>query len=384
MKKLRISRLLMVLAVTVVAFAATATISNAATLSVNTDDSDYKYAVEYDDGVVVSFTNMNLLSKKYASSTVYCRIEMPEGYEYTSYDIYNGYRYNPVPGGKCFLYYRTDDRGGEYPFQASMDFVTKGNVTYCVFHPGADRNLNNSIYKLKIQYDGGNGDTVREIPFHYTSPLAPTSMKIVTYPNKATFNSYNVSAAKCGQFSKAQVIGPGRSPILIPNGWKNAGAITRNLYPGKKYSFKFTGRMLLHDSDFGWPNDQMEVLGSTHTVSNVPMGPSTKPVISSAKVSNVKVKKYFNVKEWRYKYKTQFTVTVKLSKKALNTKGAVITAGGYSHTVKGTGKTFKTTYYMDFPYSWKGKTINVTARTYSDNKYMAYSYLSKAKKVKIR
>mgnify|MGYP000771828857 CR=1 FL=1 len=44
-------------------------------------------------------------------------------------------------------------------------------------------------------------------------------------------------------------------------------------------------------------------------------GPAVKPVIKSIKVSNVKVTKYFNYSEWRYKYKTKFTVTVTLGKK---------------------------------------------------------------------
>ena len=55
------------------------------------------------------------------------------------------------------------------------------------------------------------------------------------------------------------------------------------------------------------------------------MGPAVKPVIKSIKVSNVKVTKYFNYSEWRYKYKTKFTVTVTLGKKPKGAKGIQLT-----------------------------------------------------------
>lgn len=382
MKKSKTLRLLFVLAATAVIIAATAVIASAATVSVNKNDADYKYSTTFNDGVVISFTDKGVLDNHLVSKDVYCRIELPAGFKYTGYTIYTGHigaGTGNVPDGKCFLYNSTDEYGNEYPKGIDQKFETVGNVTYGVFRVTQQINPNRNVYKLKIKYN----DTEREIPFCYLNPEPPKKMKIVTYPNKVLLNSYYVDQGKSGQFSSAEVSGVTREPVLIANGLKSAGWI-KNLKPGKKYTFQFSGRARINNYDFGWPDNTMTVYGKPYIVKNVPMGPSTTPVIKSAKVSGVKVTKYFNVDEWRYKYKTKFTVTVTLSKKPSNTKGACISVGGINHTVKGTGKTFKTTYNIDSINSWKGKTAKVSVRTYSDSKYMAYSYLSKTKKVTIR
>ena len=118
------------------------------------------------------------------------------------------------------------------------------------------------------------------------------------------------------------------------------------------------------------------------------MGPAVKPVIKSIKVSNVKVTKYFNYSEWRYKYKTKFTVTVTLGKKPKGAKGIQLTTtvqGISSYkTIKGKKNTFTANFNWDTPVSLKGRTASFKVKTYNNAKYKAYSYDSKPKKLKIK
>ena len=116
------------------------------------------------------------------------------------------------------------------------------------------------------------------------------------------------------------------------------------------------------------------------------MGPSTKPVIKSIKISNVKVKKYFSTKYWETRYTTSWKVTVTLKKKAKGNLGLEIHDGidGY-YTKAGKNKT-KYTFTMkrDSVFSYKGKNMNFAVRTYNNKDCKAYSNWSAIKAVKIK
>lgn len=213
-------------------------------------------------------------------------------------------------------------------------------------------------------------------------------MKITTYPNKFNINSINVSAADSGRTSRLEVVGVNKNFATIINGWNDGKCIkAKGMKPKKKYTFKFYGKLKVDNPALDAP-DGITVEGNPAVFKNVEMGPAVKPVIKSIKVSNVKVTKYFNYSEWRYKYKTKFTVTVTLGKKPKGAKGIQLTTtvqGISSYkTIKGKKNTFTANFNWDAPVSLKGRTASFKVKTYNNAKYKAYSYDSKPKKLKIK
>lgn len=381
MKKTKLFRLLFVLAVATALIAATAAAVSAATVNKNDADYKYEYTNPNDDGVKISFTDKNILTKKVVKDNVYCRIEMPDGFEYTEFDATN----ETIKSGKAFLH-TSHTSIGRYPGEIEQKWETVGNVSYGLIALRGEF-LKVGKFKLKVCYE----DKTIEVPFFSDNAAPPEEMKLITYPDKLKFNSRYIGVTDSGQFSRVEVVGTDCKLPLIQNGWESGKAISaKGLKPGKKYTFKIYGQLTLYGEDIGIPKEGVTVEGNPYVLKNVPMGPATTPVIKSVKVSNVRSERYFNTSEWRYKYRTKYKITVTLSKKAANTKGIYLTVAGTNgftgeyKTIKGTGKTFTTTITKNAPTSQKGKKVKVSVRTYSDNKYKAYSHNSKAKTVTLR
>lgn len=357
-------------AIVITAMAASAVIANAETpLDCKANpNADYKYSKTYNlkyiipsepdaevkvETTVDIFDNSKYLSVPDKNSQfvkVYCKITFPEGFDdYRDYEVnFTGHSLQPP---------RTD-----------WKYV--GNVAY-----GAMYSQNFGTHNLHVGIYGYDGVS---IPFEVI-PARPTGMKIITYPDKIWFDATYVDALKCGNTSMITING---GSWLVSN--STDGGIIKGFKPNKKYDAILAGMEL--DSN----GNIMGKSSYAYEVKNIPTGPSVKPVIKSVKISNVKVKKYFDTSSWKYRYKTTYTATVTLSKKASGTKGARIRFQGLNgltsttETVKGTGKTFKKTITMDAPKSFKGGKIKVSLMTYSNNKYKCYSYESKGKTVTIK
>ena len=357
MKKTKLFRLLFIVTVVATILAASAVVAsaNAATEPI-TDDAAYKYSKVLDDAVKISFTQ-DLFTNPIANGYVYCRVEALEGY-----DLLSAVFVPPDPS-------RNNDQKWEQKGKVKYGIVTCTDLNNLFFAAGT--------YDLEVKY--GTFDFIKRIDFYFASSFkAPKEMKITTYPDKICFNSEYVWQSLSGEYTIVESNG---RRVAILNGKTNTVVKGFEFKPGKKYDMKMYGTDLFQNQ---------QIYGPAYTAKNVIMGPKTTPVIKSVKVSNVKVSKYFDYKEWKYRYKTKYKITVNLSKKAANTKGIYLTAAGTSgftgeyKKVKGTGKTFTTTITKDAPKSQKGKKIKVSVRTYSDNKYKAYSNESKSKTVTIR
>ncbi len=355
MKKTKLSRVLFTLAITATVVAASAIIACASDVDRN---ADYKYSETLKNGAVFAF-DQDLFTNKVATGDVlHCKITIPED---ASFNTYSGFYGFWIDGGEV--------SGNNWEFD--------GQVAYCALPLNDDTYC--GTYKLVIDMDFMSGESKTDKFEFYYGLRKPSKVTLMTFPDYVAFNTYYVDAAKSGRQSLVTANG---QQYTITNGWgeydewKGAG-----LEPGKKYNFTFQGIGNI---------DGEQVLGSAYTLKNVPMGPKTTPVIKSVKISGVKVSKYFNYDEWRYKYKTTYTIKVTLSKKASGTKGIYLKIAGTNglnnayKTIKGTGKTFTAKVTMDAPKSYKGGKVKVTARTYSSAKYKAYSYESKAKKVTIK
>ena len=143
-------------------------------------------------------------------------------------------------------------------------------------------------------------------------------MRIIT---KSLGNNKPVYISSCLLYTS----GVNKNFATIINGWNDGKCIkAKGMKPKKKYTFKFYGKLKVDNPALDAP-DGITVEGNPAVFKNVEMGPAVKPVIKSIKVSNVKVTKYFNYSEWRYKYKTKFTVTVTLGKKPKGAKGIQLT-----------------------------------------------------------
>ncbi len=273
----------------------------------------------------ISFTT-DVFGKKVVDDSVFCRIELPDGANYKEFSVSN----EIIKSGKAFVdYTHLRDR---YPVEIKQKWVTNGNVSY-----------------------GMIGLT---------------------------------SAADSGRTSRLEVVGVNKNFATIINGWNDGKCIkAKGMKPKKKYTFKFYGKLKVDNPALDAP-DGITVEGNPAVFKNVEMGPAVKPVIKSIKVSNVKVTKYFNYSEWRYKYKTKFTVTVTLGKKPKGAKGIQLTTtvqGISSYkTIKGKKNTFTANFNWDAPVSLEGRTASFKVKTYNNAKYKAYSYDSKPKKVKIK
>lgn len=114
--------------------------------------------------------------------------------------------------------------------------------------------------------------------------------------------------------------------------------------------------------------------------------PTTKPVIKSIKVSNVKVKKYFDYSRWQTRYKTTYKLKITMSKKASGSKGYHVRVGlgQYQSTAK--GKTFTISCVHDSGVSYKGSKLKVNVMTYNapSGNGWALSPQSGTKTVKIK
>lgn len=379
MKKRRVLRPLLILAVTTAMIAATAVVASAATI--NKNDADYKYSKTYDNGVKISFTT-DVFKKKAVDDSVYCRIELPDGVSYKKFSVTN----ETIDSGKAFVdYSHLRDR---YPGEIEQKWATVGNVSYGMIGLTSPRGgLYTGTFKLKVFVETPDKDEMIEVAFVSDFASRPVEMKITTYPDKFNINSINVSAADSGRTSRLEVVGIDKNFATITNGWNDGKCIkAKGMKPGKKYTFKFYGKLKVDNPALEEPNGII-LEGNPAVFKNVEMGPAVKPVIKSVKISNVKVTKYFNYSEWRYKYKTKFTVTVTLSKKPKGAKGIQLTTttqGISSYkTIKGTKNTYTANFNWDAPISLKGRTASFKVKTYNNTKYKAYSYDSKAKKAKI-
>lgn len=134
-----------------------------------------------------------------------------------------------------------------------------------------------------------------------------------------------------------------------------------------------------------YPMATVEINGKETTIfgkgtnKTVQTSPTTQPVIKSLKVSNVKVKKYFDTERWKYRYKTTYKLTITLSRKPSNAKGLMIKVGAGEYQVKGTGKTFTTTVVHDSGVSYKGSKEKVKVMTYSTGSAYGYALSSQSK-----
>lgn len=367
MKKTKLLRLLFMVTVAVTILAASAVVASAKSAEDPiTDDAAYKYSKVYNDVIKISFTQ-NLFENPMAEGYVYCRVEVLDREDYwlslrsPEFILPNGWKNT----GEKWV----DKEGTSKHIRYGVMTLTDAN-SY-LFQAGT--------YNLKVQY-GGRGIGTETIDFYFTTSLKkPTGMKITTYPDKIYFNTENIWPSLSGDTTIVEANG---KAVELKNR-QNGDILVKgfDFESGKKYDLKMYGTTV-----FG----EQKLYGPAYTAKNVILGPKTTPVIKSVKISNVKVSKYFDYKEWKYRYKTKYKITVNLSKKAANIKGIYLTAAGTNgftgeyKKVKGTGKTFTTTITKDAPKSQKGKKIKVSVRTYSDNKYKAYSNQSKSKTVTIR
>lgn len=354
MKKRRLSRLLLILAVTTAMIAATAVVASAATI--NKNDADYKYSKTFDDGTVVSFTK-DLINAPATKDYIQCRIQLAEGDTFGNYPYFTDSSLKKING---------------------QQWDKNGDVAYGVLNI-KDTNLKPGVFYL---YCNGIGWSEDRMDFFYVNFKKATKMKIQTYPNKILFNADYLTRDQHGEYTNVLASVGGKTfSAMLKNGWGEwiAYKTPSAMKPGKKYT--------LYAGQIDRVNN-FQVNSDVYKLATVPMGPSTKPVIKSVKISKVKVKRYFNYDEWKYKYKTTFKMTVTLSKKAKGAKGIDLTStvqGISSYkTIKGTKNTYTASFNWDMPISLKGRTIAVKVKTYNDTKYKAYSYDSKVKKVKIK
>lgn len=354
MKKTKLFRLLFVLAVATALIAATAAAVSAATI--NKNDADYKYSKTFDDGTVVSFTR-DLINEPAAKDYIQCRIQLAEGRTFGDYPYFNDSGLKNLNG---------------------QQWEKNGTVAYGVLNL-KDTNLKPGVFYLYCSSKGWSGN---RMDFFYVDFKKATKMKIQTCPDRILFNANYLTRDQHGEYTNVLVKAGGKTfSAMLKNGWGEwiACKTPSTMKPGKKYT--------LYAGQIDRVNN-FQVNSDVYKLATVPMGPSTKPVIESVKISNVKVKKYFNYDEWRYKYKTTFKMTVTLSKKAKGAKGINLTStvqGISSYkTIKGTKNTYTASFNWDMPISLKGKMIKVGVKTYNDNTYKAYSYDSKPKTVTIR
>lgn len=116
----------------------------------------------------------------------------------------------------------------------------------------------------------------------------------------------------------------------------------------------------------------------------VKTAPGINPQIKSMKISNIKVENLSTL--FVKKYRTTYTMTIKLSKKASNIKGIKVFAAGNYYTVKGKGNTFKVHVSNVTDRSYKGMTTNYMLCTYSalDSVGGAYSSWTKSRTYKVK
>lgn len=352
MKNYRLSRLLFVLGTAVAVIAVSAVIACAA--PINKNDADYKYSKTLEDGTVVSFTR-DLINEPVATDYIQCRIQMPDGRKFGDRPYFGISYSNRLP---------------------NQEWDKNENLAYGVLNL-ADSNLKLGKYTLTCSGDGWTDYTV---DFFYANFKKATQMMITTYPDRIMFNADRLTRDQHGEYTNVLVDGH-KFSAMIKNGWGEweVSNTPSTMKPGMKYD--------LYAGQIDRVNNY-QVNSDVYKLATVPMGPSTKPVIKSVKISNVKVKRYFNTSEWRYKYKTTFKMTVTLSKKAKGAKGIDLTSSvqGISSykTLKGNKNTYKASFNWDMPISLKGRKITVRVKTYNDPTYKAYSYDSKAKTVKIK
>lgn len=351
MRKRRVSRLLLILAVTIAMIAATAVVASAATI--NKNDADYKYSKTLEDGTVVSFTR-DLINEPVATDYIQCRVQMPEG------RVFGDRPYFGISYSKRL---------------PNQEWDKNGNLAYGVLNLEGS-NLKQGTYSLTCSGDGWKS---YRIDFFYANFQKATKMMITTYPDKILFNADRLTRDQHGEYTNVFVKGH-NFDAMLKNGWGEwmATKAPSTMKPGKKYA--------LYAGQIDRVNNH-QVNSKVYKLATVTMGPSTKPVINSVKISNVKVKRYFSYNEGKYRYKTTFKMTVTLSKMAKGAKGIYLTTSvnGISSykTLKGTKNTYTANFNWDMPMSLKGKTVSVKVKTYNDTKYKAYSYDSKAKKAKI-
>ena len=351
MKKRRVLRPLLILAVTTAMIAATAMVASAATI--NKNDADYKYSTTLGNGTVVSFTR-DLINEPVATDYIQCRVQIAEGREFGNHPYFGSFYNDRLP---------------------NQEWDKNGTVAYGVLNLKGS-NLKPGKYSLICRSDSWNDYM---IDFFYPNFKKATKMMITTYPDKILFNADRLTRDQHGEYTNVFVKGH-NFDAMLKNGWGEwmATKAPSTMKPGKKYD--------LYAGQIDRVNNY-QVNSKVYKLATVTMGPSTKPVIKSVKISNVKVKKYFSYDEWKYRYKTTFKMTVTLSKKAKGAKGIDLTTSvnGISSykTLKGTKNTYTANFNWDMPMSLKGKTVSVKVKTYNDTKYKAYSYDSKAKKAKI-
>ena len=339
MKKTKLFRLLFMLAVAVTVIAASAVIASA---------TDYKYTKEVQTSkgtVTIAFDqNPDLFIFKRGGVQLNYKITLPESSEFTSLDIKN------------------NSMG-----TSSWEKISENPSVY----EGRAKFFEIGVFKMVGEYKGTYAtEALYDI---YCLPAKPVNMKITSYPTHIIFDADKVNALECGMKSGIVI---NKEMSFIKNG--TAGKISD--LKDKSYKILMFGAMFIGDA-----MSTGEAIQKT-----VPMGPKMKPVIKSVKISNVKVKKYFSYQEWKYRYKTSYTMTVTLSKKPKNIKGVDLLIQGMNglndahRTVKGKGNTFKTKVTMDSIKSYKNGKVKVIATAYTNNTYKAYSYDSKGKVVRIK
>ena len=127
--------------------------------------------------------------------------------------------------------------------------------------------------------------------FFYANFQKATKMMITTYPNKILFNADRLTRDQHGEYTNVFVKGHNFNAML-KNGWGEwmATKAPSTMKPGKKYG--------LYAVQIDRVNNY-QVNSEVYKLATVTMGPSTKPVIKSVKISNVKVKRYFSYNEFR-------------------------------------------------------------------------------------
>ena len=126
-------------------------------------------------------------------------------------------------------------------------------------------------------------------------------------------------------------------------------------------------------------NGQETTMRGKPTYRTIQTSPTVNPVIKSVKVSNVKVKKYFDYATWKYRYTTTYKLTITLSKKASNTKGVIVKASRGEYTAKGTGKVFTISCRSDSGVSYAGTKQQVKLMTYNASAANGYALSSATK-----
>ncbi|MGN0658610.1 MAG: hypothetical protein ACI4LA_03290 [Emergencia sp.] len=240
--------------------------------------------------------------------------------------------------------------------------------------------LRQDVNVMKITLKDGSYEELYNCPLILPASYPSGDISVKTDPTGLAISAYGWKSINGSEYLIAVYKDSARTKFLGSYyAETEAGAVSILKKNNSWYKANTKYYLSIYPVNYYEINGEQKMLMGKPTKKTIQTSPTTKPVIKSVKVSNVKVKKYFDYSSWKYRYTTTYKLTITLSKKASNIKGLMVQASGGEYTAKGTGKVFTVNVRSDSGMSYAGKKVKVRVMTYSASASYGYALSSPTK-----